>query len=86
MYQFLVAQQGLDVSDRAWFVYANGLKTADGFHDTLRFDTRLVAYDGDRSWVLDAFRAAVSLVVSGQRPDPGPECPWCRFAASWAGR
>ena len=85
VYQFLVAQQGLDVSDRAWFVYANGLKTADGFHDTLRFDTRLVSYDGDRSWVLDAFRAAVSLVVSGQRPDPGAECPWCRFAASWAG-
>ena len=40
VYQFLVAQQGLEVSDRAWFVYANGLKTADGFHDTLHFDTR----------------------------------------------
>ncbi len=49
VYQFLVAQQGLEVSDRAWFVYANGLKTGDGFHDTLRFDTRLVPYDGGRS-------------------------------------
>jgi hypothetical protein len=84
VYQFLVAQQGLEVSDRAWFVYANGLKTAEGFHDTLRFDTRLVPYDGNRSWVLDAFRAAVSLVLSGQRPDPGAECGWCRFAARWA--
>ena len=80
VYQFLVAQQGLEVSDRAWFVYANGLKTADGFHDTLHFDTRLVPYDGDRSWVLEAFRAAVSLVVAGQRPDPGPECAWCSYA------
>ena len=84
VYQFLVAQQGLEVSDRAWFVYANGLKTADGFHDTLRFDTRLVPYDGNRSWVLEAFRSAVSLVLSGQRPDSGAECAWCRFAARWA--
>ncbi|MFO1392240.1 MAG: PD-(D/E)XK nuclease family protein [Steroidobacteraceae bacterium] len=86
VYQFLVAQQGLEVSDRAWFVYANGLKTADGFHDTLRFDTRLVAYDGDRTWVADAFREAVSLALSGQLPDPGPECAWCTFAAAWTVR
>ena len=85
VYQFLVAQQGLEVSDRAWFVYANGLKTANGFYDTLRFDTRLVPYDGDRSWVLEAFRAAVALAVSGRRPAPGPECAWCRYAAEWAG-
>ena len=84
VYQFLVAQQGLEVSDRAWFVYANGLKSGDGFHDTLRFDTRLVPYDGNRSWVLEAFRAAVALVLSGQVPDPGPECPWCRFAGAWS--
>lgn len=83
VYQFLVAQQGLEVSERAWFVYANGLKTADGFHDTLRFDTRLVPYDGDRSWVARAFRAAVELVHSGRVPDRGPECPWCGFAAAW---
>lgn len=86
VYQFLVAQQGLEVSDRAWFVYANGLKTADGFHDTLRFDTRLVPYDGNRSWVAAAFRDAVSLALSGQLPDPGPECAWCNFAAAWADR
>ena len=84
VYQFLVAQQELEVSDRAWFVYANGLKTADGFEDTLRFDTRLVPYDGDRTWVVGAFRDAVSLALSGQLPGPGPECEWCRFAGCWA--
>jgi hypothetical protein len=47
-------------------------------------DTRLVPYDGNRSWVPGAFRDAVSLVQSGQRPGPGPECVWCRFAARWA--
>jgi hypothetical protein len=79
IYQFLLAQQGLEVSDRAWFVYANGLKTENGFNDVLRFRTTLVPYDGDRSWVLDAFRTAVGIVTGVVLPDPNPDCEWCRF-------
>jgi hypothetical protein len=71
--------------DDLWLC-SNGLKTADGFRDTLRFETRRVPYDGNRSWLLEAFRAAVSLVQSGQRPEPGRECAWCNYAATWAGR
>jgi hypothetical protein len=58
----------------------------DGLHDTLRFDTRLVPYDGDRYWVMEAFRAAVTRVLSWQVPDPGPECAWCKFAARFVDR
>ena len=71
--------------DDLWLC-SNGLKTADGFRDTLRFETRRVPYDGNRSWLLEALRAAVSLVQSGQRPEPGRECVWCNYAATWAGR
>jgi PD-(D/E)XK nuclease superfamily len=81
IYQFLVSQQDLAVSNRAWFVYANGSKTEEGFNEVLRFRTALVPYDGDRSWVLDAFRNAVALVIGGARPDPGPDCRWCRFVS-----
>jgi hypothetical protein len=79
IYQFLLAQQGLTVSDRAWFVYANGLKSEDGFHDVLRFRTTLLPYDGDRSWVLDAFRTAVGIVTGNAMPDPNADCEWCDF-------
>ena len=54
IYQFLVAQQGLTVNDRAWFVWTNGIKSAASFNDTLSFRTILVLHDGDRSWVLQA--------------------------------
>jgi len=81
VYQYLLEQQGLAVSDRAWFVYANGLKSEDGFHDVLRFHTALVPYDGDRSWVLDAFRTAVGIVTGSAMPDPSPDCGWCNFVA-----
>jgi len=83
VYQFLVAQQGFEVNDRAWFVYANGIKTADAFDDTLRFNTTLVPYDGDRSWVLETFRAAVALATSGAAPEPTKACEHCRFAGQY---
>jgi len=81
IYQFLLGQEGLTVSDRAWFVYANGLKDADAFNDVLRFRTRLVPYDGDRSWVLEAFRAAVAVVTAGELPPSASDCEWCEFVA-----
>jgi hypothetical protein len=79
IYQFLLERQGLEVSDRAWFVFANGLRTEDAFHDVLRFRTTLVPYDGDRSWVLEAFRTAVGIVAGNAMPDPNPDCTWCDF-------
>jgi hypothetical protein len=85
VYQFLLGQQGLEVSDRAWFVYANGVKTEASFNDMLRFRTRLVPYDGDRSWVLEVFRAAVSLVNGKRAPEPDPDCEWCGFVARRSG-
>jgi hypothetical protein len=81
IYQFLLAQQGLTVSDRAWFVYANGLKTEAGFNDVLRFRTTLVPYDGDRSWVLDAFRNAIGLVIGTTVPSPAIDCKWCTYVS-----
>lgn len=84
IYQFLVEQQGFEVSNRAWFVYTNGIKDADGFEDVLRFRTVLVPHDGRRDWVLGAFRDAVALVESGVVPPSGEKCDCCRFAGRWS--
>ncbi len=79
VYQFLLRQQGLTVSDTAWFVYANGIKTAVRFDDCLRFQTILLPYRGDASWVLETFRKAVALATSAEVPPASPECAWCQF-------
>lgn len=81
IYQFLVAQQGLTVNDRAWFVWTNGIKTAEAFDDTLRFRTVLVHHDGDRSWVLQTFRDAVSIATGTTAPAPAAECSWCTYVS-----
>jgi hypothetical protein len=84
IYQFLVAQQGFEVNDRAWFVYANGIKEANGFEDVLRFNTVLLPHDGRRAWVPGGFRDAVAMVEEAVEPPPGESCRFCRFADRWA--
>ncbi|MGQ0385166.1 MAG: PD-(D/E)XK nuclease family protein [Gammaproteobacteria bacterium] len=80
VYQFLVRRQGFEVSDRGWFVYANGDASAGSFEDRLRFRTAMIPYDGDDGWVLDAFRRAVRLAEGGALPAPGEGCEFCAYA------
>ena len=44
------------MSDRAWFVYANGIRDGGAFDDMLRFRTKLIPYDGSDAWVEPALR------------------------------
>jgi hypothetical protein len=82
VYQFLVRRQGFEVSDRGWFVFANGDGRAAGFGDKLCFTTTLVPYDGSDAWVLDTFRRAVAAIESGLLPEPAPNCEFCAYVTS----
>ena len=85
VYQFLVRRQGFDVSNRGWFVYANGDSSAAEFGDTLRFTTSMIPYDGDDAWVLDTFRRAVANVGADRIPEPGEDCEYCDYVDRAAG-
>lgn len=81
MYQFLVEKAGLTVDPRSWLVYANGIKNAATFDDTLHFRTTLIAVDCDRRWIEVKFREAVALLTGGVRPAAREGCEWCEYAA-----
>ncbi len=80
IYQFLVEKVGFRVDARGWLVYANGIKNAGEFRDVLRFRTKMIPVDGDRSWVEPKFREAVATLQSSQRPSAAAECEWCQYA------
>ena len=84
VYQFLVRRQGFEVSDRGWFVYANGDARIGLFDGVLRFSTTMVPYDGEDAWVLDAFQRAVATVQSPEVPARGEDCDYCQYTASVA--
>jgi hypothetical protein len=79
VYQFLLRQQGLAVSDTAWFVYANGIQAAPRFDNRLDFRTVLLPYEGNAAWVSDTFRKAVAQATAATPPDPSPTCSWCQY-------
>jgi hypothetical protein len=81
VYQFLVRRQGLEVSNRGWFVYTNGDGRAGQFGDKLCFTTAMVPYDGDDAWVLEAFRRAVATAVQESPPVAREDCEFCGYVA-----
>ncbi|MBK9246093.1 MAG: PD-(D/E)XK nuclease family protein [Burkholderiales bacterium] len=81
-YQWLLrGRRGLNVSDRAWFVYANGIRGEAPFDDVLRFRTRVIPYDGDAGWVEPTLRDVADCLASGSAPQADPECAFCEYVA-----
>ncbi|MGH8197976.1 MAG: PD-(D/E)XK nuclease family protein [Steroidobacteraceae bacterium] len=82
VYQFLVRRQGFEVSNRGWFVYANGDGRAGAFGDKLCFTTSMVPYESNDAWVLDAFRRAVATIEGANPPQSGENCEYCVYVNS----
>jgi CRISPR/Cas system-associated exonuclease Cas4 (RecB family) len=84
IYQWLLSQNGLKVSDVGYFVYANARIDLDGFMNKLEFKTKIIPYKGNSSWVeptinkmkkcMDGDMPAVGKAAMG-----GP-CDFCSYA------
>lgn len=79
IYQWLLRANGLDVSDRAWFVYCNGCRDHSRFDRQLEFRISLLPYDGDDSWVESALHNAASTLKSDILPKAGKDCEFCLY-------
>jgi len=80
-YQWLLRGRGLSVSDRAWFVYANGIKGDAAFNDVLHFRTKLIPYDGNDGWVEPTLRDVADCLASEHAPEAAPACAFCDYVA-----
>ena len=78
-YQWLLRAKGLTVSDQAWFVYANGIKSRPAFDDKLHFATSLIPYKGNSDWVEPTLKNIVSVLNGGLPPVANPLCKVCDF-------
>ncbi len=80
-YQWLLRGRGLKVADRAWFVYANGIKGESAFDDVLRFRTKLIPYDGNADWVDPTLRAVFDCLATDRPPAAAKDCEYCSYVA-----
>ena len=70
VYQWLLRQNGFKVSDTAVFIYTNGRLELDGFNDRLEFNTKLIEYEGDDSWVEPTIKK-MKKCLEGDIPEVG---------------
>ncbi|HEX7963445.1 MAG TPA: PD-(D/E)XK nuclease family protein [Candidatus Saccharimonadales bacterium] len=84
VYQWLLRQNGLTVSDTAYFVYTNGRLDLDGFNNRVEFRTKLIPYTGSDAWVEPAVRKMKDC-MDGDMPPVGKAamggvCDFCDYA------
>jgi len=84
VYQWLLRQNGFEVSDTGYFVYTNGRIDLDGFFDKVEFRTKVIPYVGDDSWVESTLKN-MKKCIEGDMPAVGTSamggiCEFCTYA------
>lgn len=78
-YQWLFRQKGFNVSNTAYFVYANGLKGERVFDGKLEFELQIISHQGDDSWVEPTIFAMKKSLEQDNIPAPDPDCEFCLY-------
>ncbi len=84
VYQWLLRQNGFQVSDTGYFVYTNGRLDLDGFYDKVEFQTKIIAYIGNDGWIEPAL-GEMKQCMEGDMPPVGVAamggvCEYCEYA------
>ncbi len=79
VYQWLLRQKGLKVSDTGYFVYANAIKNRDSFDARLEFKMTVLPYIGETEWIEPTLMKIKEVLDSDVEPGSGPMCEHCAF-------
>lgn len=79
VYQWLLRQNGHNVSNTGYFVYANATSDKDAFDAQLEFEITLVPCEGDTSWIEPTLEAIKKCLDGSTLPKIGAECEFCKY-------
>ncbi|MCA9327067.1 PD-(D/E)XK nuclease family protein [Candidatus Saccharibacteria bacterium] len=87
IYQWLLRQNGFDVSDTGYFVYATGDPGKDAFDGVVEFETHVFPHTGSSDWVEQTLLDMKACMDSDTMPDVGrqvmdasKDCEYCTYA------
>ncbi len=84
IYQWLLRQNGLKVSNTGYFVYCTGRPDEKAFDGKVEFDVHLIAYTGDDSWVEKTLAQIKKTLSSKKIPKAAADCEYCQYRAAAA--
>jgi hypothetical protein len=79
IYVYILRQMKFKVSDIAYFLVCNGLKTPDKFDATLHFNLKLVPYKTDISWVKNKIIEMKKVLEAKEVPELNKYCEKCLY-------
>jgi hypothetical protein len=79
IYVYILRKMKFKVSDTAYFLVCNGLKTPEKFDATLHFDLTLVPYTTDTSWVKNKIVEMKKVLDAKDVPQINKNCEKCMF-------
>ncbi len=87
VYQWLLRQNGFNVSDTGYFVYTNARFDVGGFNDRVEFKTKLIPYKGSDSWIEPTLAKMKKCLEDDGMPPVGTAamggpCEFCEYARS----
>ena len=80
VYQWLMRQQGFQVSNTGYFVYCNGKNDAEAFDGKVAFDVVLLPYEGNDDWIEGTLRELKKCLDNPKMPEPSSDCEFCGYA------
>lgn len=85
IYQWLLAQNGFDVSPTGYFVYATGTSDRDTFDNVVEFETHVFPHHGSFDWVEETIAEMKACMDSDEMPAVGTAamggpCEHCTYA------
>lgn len=82
VYQWLLRQNGLEVSNTGYWVYCNAIAGKDGFDKKLEFEITLISHRGSDSWVEPTLAQIKKTMESDKMPKESADCEYCSYARS----
>ncbi len=85
IYQWLLRQNGYQVSHTGYFVYCNGKKENQLFNNKLEFEVTLIPYNGNDDWVETIINNAHNCLNQDHPPKANDNCDYCAYIDSVIG-
>lgn len=82
IYQWLFRKNGFNVSNTAYFIFANARKDKEAFNDRLDFEKVLIPYQGNDSWIEITLFDIQTCLRGDNVPTPSEECDFCQYWAA----
>lgn len=79
VYQWLLRQNGLNVSDTGYFVYCTGRYEQQVFDKKIEFDIELIPYIGNADWVEPILIQIKQCLESDVIPECSKTCEYCMW-------